>query len=159
MARIFAKQNLKLIPKLLIQLLKNHFDVLSNQLNPIYRSINQNTPNLQFQQKVHNIVPFLLNIAVVLYGMFGLHFEATGKLPTIQELFTSPYILAHQITPHQIWPQIDFAYQFDNLLILLIFAIFAFLQPAIDSKKKIIFKEDLGKMLIGNICMQFHGAI
>lgn len=65
------------------------------------------------KKPLHYIFPFFAILVTYLYGVFGLHYEATGQLVTSLEQFTgSPHVFTHQVVPQMIWPQLDFVILF-----------------------------------------------
>ena len=118
----------------LAQAVREHFQVVFNQLDPVQPSQNLSKSrnsvnsknllheNVQQNAKFSPYQPqwnghFAFAFAVFVYSLvdvnFGLLYEATGQLTLkLSELQTSPYIIFHQVVPRVLWAETD------NLLLL-----------------------------------------
>ncbi len=111
------------------QVLSTHFKTLLCQIDPIIFIINKKIEN-ERKTLFHFLSVFSYSVLIVIYGNIGLHYQATGNLLTsFTDFSLSLYVYTHQISPRAIWPQIDLALGFiDVLETLAIFLALAFTQ-------------------------------
>ena len=84
----------------------------------------------------HFLFPFCFTVFVVFYGIFGLHYQATGEwLTSFTDYSLSPYVYIHQASPRAVWSQMDIALgSIDGTATSIIFLALAFTQKKLKTK-------------------------
>ncbi len=88
--------------------LVRHIKVLYRLLDPV-RSSAEHTTSAQAEVRRHCLAAFTISLVAIVYGVFGLQYEATGRIHLASSLADSPFIFIHQICPRSVWRQMEFA--------------------------------------------------
>ncbi|KAH9390644.1 hypothetical protein TYRP_022880, partial [Tyrophagus putrescentiae] len=113
----FFQQEVVSLSTFLVRAVSSHWKIHLQQIDPIL-PVSEKTKNKKLSQKTHFLFAFAVSFLTVLYGIFGLHYEATGNFPTnFQNLLSSPYIYTHQVMMQVVWPQLDFGLGFRFYLV------------------------------------------
>ena len=100
------------------------------------------------QEKQQTSFHFLFAAAIVLftqlYGLFGLHHQATGNWPaSLRDLASSPYVYTHQVSPQAMWSQIDLSFAgIDFSVTFTVFLAFAFTRQ-VDQRQQFCLRRDV----------------
>lgn len=145
---------IKLIFKLLKKL-KNivlaHCRALASQLDPVIcpKIVSANNTENDLH-KIHFIFPFVFIFLTYFYGIFGLHYTATGcKLNSLKTFKTSPHVFTHQVAPKTIWEQFDFVILFCDFFAMTgVYLALYFTEPV--NKRYRFFLSNDGKKLFVN---------
>lgn len=103
--------------------LVRHITVLYRLLDPV-RSSAEHTTLAQAEVRRHCLAAFTISLVAIVYGVFGLQYEATGRIHLASSLADSPFIFIHQICPRSVWRQMEFAVGWmDSATTLLLLAV------------------------------------
>ncbi|KAH9396495.1 hypothetical protein TYRP_019516 [Tyrophagus putrescentiae] len=97
-------ENMLIVRRLFPSALKAHYNAFFVHLDAV-QSIELPVDNYR-PPHFHFLIPLFTDFAAILFGIFLLEFDATGKI-SFRELPTSPNLAFHQIFPPSIWTQID----------------------------------------------------
>lgn len=117
-----------------------HYKTILHNLNPITKTKKyklkkgQKRPTiLKDNLNKHFVYDLFLFLSICCFGIFGLHFESTGKwITSYSQLKSSPYLFVHQILPTRIWLQSDMCLLIDIVSVLVILVTFTLLPPLSD---------------------------
>ncbi len=91
------QQKVVLLSMFLVRAVSSHWKIHLQQIDPIL-PVSEKSKNKKYSQITHFLFAFTVSFLTVLYGIFGLHYEATGNFPkNFQNLLSSPYIYTHQV--------------------------------------------------------------
>jgi hypothetical protein len=126
-----------------LKIVSDHFRILYHQLDPILSSdaVSIYSPS---RQRWHNGFVLVAFTATILYGIWGLNYEATGNwILDFSVLSQSPYVFTHQLSPNSVWLQIDCCYALAISLTLGMFVIFL-VNGELNGKWRMMYDIELG---------------
>lgn len=110
----------------LLDILFSHWTALTNQLDPILPVFN--SKKYKNTTRFHFLFPIVLTLFNHVYGIIGLHYEATGNI--LVDFENSQHIFTHQIVPKMIWSQTDFIVFYSNFYAIMgVFLTLLFTKP------------------------------
>lgn len=130
----------------LSSILVRHFAYLLSQWDPVQPLVQPGRPRTSYP-RASNCLPIFGLLFTTVYGIVGLHLEATGTLPDWKSLSSSRYIFTHQIFPRSIWDQADLITLLDLLTTVGIYLTLLGVVP-ISQRFTIFLDEDNGKQLL-----------